>query len=185
MRWTYLDGAVTCVRDSQFNTFPTLIEDNAVGMRDDGAWDLLWSVFGHVDGREGIWPWEGQKGAIQGCSNIPRLAANRVVNCYQEDTSTQIVRSTARDGKGHSPVDKCALNLNFVDECRNPWKDMSAAEERLAVLHQVGNRVYAIANAFLENRGNQGDCFRLIKAEAPCEPFLGEEACLRVGRLHV
>lgn len=71
------------------------------------------------------------------------------------------------------PVNECTLYLDFVDEHSNPWKDMSASQERLAVLHQVGDGMHAIANTFLQNRGYQRDCFRLIEAEAPCEPLLG------------
>ena len=47
------------------------------------------------------------------------------------------------------------------------------------MLHQVSNRVGAIAYALLQLARNEGNCLSLIESKPPCEPLLCKKPCLR------
>lgn len=55
------------------------------------------------------------------------------------------------------------------------WEDVSPAEQRLAVLHQVRDGVPPIADAFLEDRRDERDGLDLGETKASRKALLGEE----------
>jgi hypothetical protein len=50
---------------------------------------------------------------------------------------------------------------------------MLPAQQRLAVLHQLSDRVTTISDPFLQLRSNQCSGLCLIQLKAACETFLG------------
>ena len=78
----------------------------------------------------------------------------------------------------YPPIDEGALDLYVVEKDRDPWENVSASEQCLAVLHQVRDRVLAITDTLLELGSNQSDRFCLVQTEPPGESLLCQKSCL-------
>ena len=66
------------------------------------------------------------------------------------------------------PVLKRSLDLYLVQKRRDAWQDVAPAQEGFAMVHELRYGIDAIPNAFLQLRGDESDCFRLVEAQAPC-----------------
>jgi len=63
--------------------------------------------------------------------------------------------------------------LDFVQQVGNGGKNVSSAEESFSMLHELSDRVFAIADEFLELGGNQRDGLGFVEFDASGEAFLG------------
>lgn len=63
---------------------------------------------------------------------------------------------------------KRSLDLYLVQKRRDTWQDVAPAQEGFAMVHELRYGIDAIPNAFLQLRGDESDCFRLVEAQAPC-----------------
>lgn len=78
---------------SQFDALATLVEDDLLGMNDNGTGNFLCGVFRSVDGRESVHWRDGQKGAIQGGGYVSAITRDRVMYCHQEYAGDKISES--------------------------------------------------------------------------------------------
>lgn len=57
-------------------------------------------------------------------------------------------------------------------EARNSGEDVAPSKERLSVLHELSDGIRAISDELLQLTRNECCRLRLVKLEAPSEPFL-------------
>lgn len=82
------------------------------------------------------------------------------------------------DGDEVGAVRKGALDLDFVKRGDHRGEDVPATEEGFAVRREGGDAVSAVADAFVDDVGDEPDGFGGIELEAAGEAALGEDADL-------
>lgn len=98
---------------------------------------------------------------MQGQLQIAVVVADRVVHCDQ----------LGAIGEG-------ALNLH-LDQCLgHSGHDLAAAQELLTKVHEVGDRVLAVANELCKLTGDQGSGFCLVETQSSGESLLSQAADL-------
>lgn len=78
----------------------------------------------------------------------------------------------------HGPVYKGAFYLDVMQPWSHAREDVPVAQQGLAVLHQIGNGMLTIADAFLELGSDEGNGFVEVQLQSPREPLLGQGTCL-------
>ena len=80
------------------------------------------------------------------------------------------------------PVDKSAFYLDLMQQRRDAGQDVPAPEHRFPMLHELGDGILAIPDAFLQLRRDEGYSLGLIQLQTPREALLGQKPCLSGAR---
>jgi hypothetical protein len=73
---------------------------------------------------------------------------------------------------------KSSLDLDFMKQAWDTWKDVSPPENLLSKLHQLRDGMFAIPDEFLQLGCDECRCLRVIQLDAARKTFLSKEASL-------
>ena len=182
-----LNGPVAVVRDAKLHALPASVDENPVWLDDDCARGVLVRVLGGADYREDIVRGDGKEGTVQRGVDIAIFGADRIVygdeehpgegSCPRPEGNAAIYtvsvhpRSLTRPDV---PIDKGTFHLDLMQKGRDTGQDVPAPKHSLPMLHQLCDGMFAIPDALLKLRRDEGYSLCLIELKAACEPLLGE-----------
>ena len=167
----YLNRSVSIIGYPQAYAIPPLVEYNPLLFGDNRTGDFLGRVFGFIKQREKRLGRNRQERAVQRCFQVTGVRANGVMNRHQKHATLHCrfsTNSSRRNWVVDVPVLKRSLNLYLMQKRWDAWQDVAPAQQGFAMVHELRYGIDAIPNTFLQLRGDESDCFRLVEAQAPC-----------------
>ncbi|KAI3488240.1 hypothetical protein L1887_47779 [Cichorium endivia] len=166
-----LDGPVARVGDLDHHPLAlgAELDRSSISLRDEGTREHVCGI-GRYDGSRCRCRWRrrrlkyarirsGKEARVERGMNVARLGADGIVHGDQEGS-----------------VEEGAFHHDLVQKLGDAGKHVAATKEGLAVLHEFGHRVFAVADALVEHGGDEGGGLGLVEPHAAGEAFLRQGA---------